>query len=51
MASQPSYFFSDDYHSCLATDTKNEDITSLADIFSQIGSNITSARLIPNSAT
>jgi len=51
MASQPSYFYSDNYNHCLATDTKNQNITSLQSIFEHIGANITSARLIPNSAT
>lgn len=51
MASQPSYFFSDEADNCTSTDPNNKGITSLANIFTHIGANITSARLIPNNAT
>ena len=51
MASTSSYFFSDQYHNCLSSDSNNHGITSLKLIFYRIGSNITSARLIPKSAS
>jgi len=51
MASTSSYFFSDQYNKCDSGDPNNVGITSLASIFQHIGANVTSARLIPNSAT
>jgi len=51
MASNSGYFFSDQYHNCDSADSNNVGITSLKQIFTRIGANISSARLIPNNAT
>jgi Flp pilus assembly protein TadG len=51
MATSSADFFTDNVHGCTATDPANTDITTLNGIFSHIGSNLTSARLVPNNAT
>jgi len=52
MATGPTYFFSDNYQNlCQASDVNNAGITTLKGMFSRVLSNITAARLIPNSAS
>ncbi|HUB52183.1 MAG TPA: TadG family pilus assembly protein [Terracidiphilus sp.] len=51
MATGSAYFFSDDANGCAAPNSNNSGITSLQGIFNKIGENLTSSRLIPNSAT
>jgi Flp pilus assembly protein TadG len=51
MASQPSMFFSDGVNGCVSTDATIADLTTLKQIFTHIGANLTTARLIPNNAS